>query len=378
MSSFNFVSFTNWYRILHRYFFSNLDFDLHYVSSMLDESPYYHISSDGTKIDNSKHSILFFDQEPIHPELIHYVRSAADWYFTPGRRFFVTSEKSNTVDRYTHGMNAQSIYYFFHAIAANEWYHQYRWRKPVYKDHQHLYISYNNLVNPYRAHRIDLLCRLYSKNLIDQGLVSFNSPGQKYLAKIVDECTWYSTKSRDLFQQHTHQLTNRTIDTDSIDGFLSATIDVDHSTQCLLQIVTETDFYKDKLHLTEKVFKPIVSGQPFMLLAGRGNLAYLREYGFKTFDDYWDESYDDISDPGDRVGAVVNQLERLANMSHTQQQSMRQDMQHIVEHNFNHLFFDLRPCVVAELTNNIAQALKLQDIAYNPADLRELYRQLVN
>jgi hypothetical protein len=42
------------------------------------------------------------------------------------------------------------------------------------------------------------------------------------------------------------------------------------------------------------------------------------------------------------------------------------------------LFFDLRPYVVAELTNNIAQALKLQDIAYDPADLRELYRQLVN
>jgi hypothetical protein len=78
------------------------------------------------------------------------------------------------------------------------------------------------------------------------------------------------------------------------------------------------------------------------------------------------------------VGAVVNQLERLANLSHTQQQLMRQDMQHIVEHNFNHLFFDLRQYVVAELTNNIAQALKLQDIAYNPADLRELYRQLVN
>ena len=78
------------------------------------------------------------------------------------------------------------------------------------------------------------------------------------------------------------------------------------------------------------------------------------------------------------MGAVVHQLQQLANLSHAQQQSMRQDMQHVVEHNFNHLFFDLRPYVVAELTNNIAQALKLQDIAYNPADLRELYRQLVN
>jgi hypothetical protein len=146
----------------------------------------------------------------------------------------------------------------------------------------------------------------------------------------------------------------------------------------MVQIVTETDFYKDKLHLTEKAFKPIVSGQPFMLLAGCGNLAYLRDYGFKTFGDYWDEGYDDIADPGQRIGAVVDIVNGLAGLTHTQQQNMRLDMQHIVEHNFNHLFFDLRPIVVAELTDSIAKALKSQDIDYNLASLRQLYRQLVN
>ena len=78
------------------------------------------------------------------------------------------------------------------------------------------------------------------------------------------------------------------------------------------------------------------------------------------------------------MGAVVKIVEDLSDLTHTQQQNMRRDMQHIIEFNFNHLFFDLRPYVVAELTNNIAQALKSQDIAYDPADLRELYRQLVN
>ena len=378
MSSFNFVSFTNWYRLLHRYFFSELKFDLHYISSILDESPYYKISSDQTTVNQSQHSIMFFDQEPIHPELIHYVRSAADWYFTPGQRFFVSSEKSTTVDRYTQGMNATSIYYFFHAIAANEWYHQYRWNKPVYKTHDHLYISYNNLVNPYRAHRIDLLCRLSDKNLLDQGMVSFNSPGQKYLSKIVDDCDWYTDESRAIFLKQTQQLTNRTIDTESIEGSLSATVDLEYSQKAMLQVVTETDFYKNKLHLTEKIFKPIVTGQPFMLLAGPGNLAYLREYGFKTFNDYWDESYDNISDHGKRVGAVVTQLERLSQLSHAQQKSIRHDMQDVIEHNFNHLFFSLRPMVVAELTDNIAKALKSQDIKFSTKNLRELYRQLVN
>jgi hypothetical protein len=304
--------------------------------------------------------------------------AAADWYFVPGQRFFVTSEKSDTVDRYTHGMNATSIYYFFHAIAANEWYHQYRWDTPTYHDHQHTYISYNNLVSPYRAHRIDLLSRLHDKNLLTCGLVSFKSAGQVALVDVVDNNIWYTKESRDIFDRNKHLLTNRTIDTDCVEGYLSATIDLKNCQDSMVQVVTETDFYKDKLHLTEKVFKPMVAGQPFLLLAGVGNLEYLRGYGFKTFGDYWDEGYDNLTDPGQRIGAVVKIVEDLANLTHAQQQNMRRDMQHIVEHNFNHLFFDLRPYVVAELTNNISQALKSQDIAYNPADLRELYRRLVN
>lgn len=376
MSSFNCVSFQDWYGIIHNQFFKKLNFDLYYVSDMYDRPPFYQVSS---YTSDSKHSILFFDQEPIHPELLKLVVTNVDnWYFTPGQRFFVTSERSDTVNRYTQGMNATSIYYFFHAIAANEWYHSYRWNRPTYTDHQHLYVTYNNLINPYRAHRIDLVSRLYNKNLISQGLVGFNCPTEEALVKTVSDCSWYGEASLAIFNQEKQNLRTLIVDTDDVTGFLSASIDLDNSKQAFVQIVTETDFYKDKLHLTEKVFKPIVAGQPFLLLAGRGNLAYLREYGFKTFGDYWDESYDTIADPSERVGAVVKIIEDLSNLTHTQQQNMRKDMQPIIEHNFNHLFFDVRQQVVAELTNNIAQALKSQDIAYNPADLRELYRLLVN
>ena len=171
MSSFNFVSFQDWYAVVNQYFFKKLGFDLYYVSDLYDKVPFYQISAHKNE---NKHSILFFDQEPIHTELLStVVENVSDWYFTPGQRFLVTSEKSSTVDRYTQGMNATSIYYFFHAIAANEWYHPYRWNRPEYIDHQHLYITYNHLITAYRAHRIDLVSRLYNKNLISQGLVSF-------------------------------------------------------------------------------------------------------------------------------------------------------------------------------------------------------------
>jgi hypothetical protein len=158
----------------------------------------------------------------------------------------------------------------------------------------------------------------------------------------------------------------------------SADYDPDDFVNSEISVVLETVFDDHRIYLTEKVFRPIACGHPFVLAAGPGALEYIRSYGFKTFGDYWDEGYDGLVDPGDRVGAVVKIVEDLSNLTHTQQQNMRRDMQHIVEHNFNHLFIELRPYVVAEMTTNIAQALKSQNISYDPGDLLKLYRLLVN
>jgi hypothetical protein len=380
MLSFVTVNFNNWYRLIFDNLFKQLDFDMHYVRDIVVDPPYYHLSNTDTTVANPKHSIWFFDQEPLHTEAIRHVESADKWYFCPGTKLFVTSEISPTVDRYTQGMNATSIYYFFHAIAANEWYHQYRWDRPVYTGHKHLFISYNNLVNPFRAHRIDLLCRLYDKNLITQGLMSYKVPDKPgEIDRSVLRNPWYTAESIDIFKKQRDKLdTALMIDTDNVEGFLSATIDLANCRDSFVQVVTETEYFKDKLHLTEKIFKPIVAGQPFLLLAGVGNLAYLRRYGFKTFGDYWDESYDLETDPGRRVAAVVNILEQLAGMSYAQQVAMRRDMQPIVEHNFNQLFFNVRQVVVDELLTNTMTALDQHDIAYNTKDIHQLSKLLVN
>ena len=35
---------------------------------------------------------------------------------------------------------------------------------------------------------------------------------------------------------------------------------------------------------------------PFVMVSKKGTLKYLRDIGFKTFGDFWDESYDDEED----------------------------------------------------------------------------------
>ncbi len=52
-----------------------------------------------------------------------------------------------------------------------------------------------------------------------------------------------------------------------------------------------------------------------MLLAAPGNLAYLKSYGFKTFDAVIDESYDLIQDDNERIDSVVAQMKWYCNLS---------------------------------------------------------------
>jgi len=104
-------------------------------------------------------------------------------------------------------------------------------------------------------------------------------------------------------------------------------------------VVTETCYWQDKTHLTEKIFKPIALQMPFILVGCVNNLAYLRSYGFKTFSDYWDESYDAIADPILRLKAIADILKDISNMSMDEQKTMLLDMQPILDHNLR-LFTD--------------------------------------
>ena len=60
--------------------------------------------------------------------------------------------------------------------------------------------------------------------------------------------------------------------------------------ECLFDIVvestTETSFF------TEKTFKPLFYGKPFVILGAIGQNTILRDWGFETFDEYFDLSQD--------------------------------------------------------------------------------------
>lgn len=78
-------------------------------------------------------------------------------------------------------------------------------------------------------------------------------------------------------------------------------------------LVNETLFYEKELFLSEKIFKPILNYQPFIIAGSAGILNSLRKVGFETFPELFDESYDLIDDNTDRIEKIMDILLHLAN-----------------------------------------------------------------
>ena len=138
--------------------------------------------------------------------------------------------------------------------------------------------------------------------------------------------------------------------------------------ESFLHVVTETCFWDERTHLTEKIFKPIVAKQPFVLVGCAGNLKYLKSYGFKTFDRWWDESYDEIQDPILRLQKIVEIIDEVCAMSFEELHNIMQGMKHVLDHNYE-LFYskDFVDNIWKEMTSSLDSAIAQQ----SPQTLKE-------
>jgi len=112
----------------------------------------------------------------------------------------------------------------------------------------------------------------------------------------------------------------------------------DEAADSLVYVPTETVYFGRRTHITEKTFKAIALEMPFVLVAPAGSLAYLREYGFKTFADVFDESYDQETNDIHRIEKVTDLLKDLNNLSVAERQQIHRACLPIVEHNYRHFY----------------------------------------
>jgi hypothetical protein len=108
-----------------------------------------------------------------------------------------------------------------------------------------------------------------------------------------------------------------------------------------ISVVSETLVDEGTLFITEKTWKPIMVGHPFMILGNQGTLKYLKSIGYKTFSPWINEEYDDISDSATRLIKIVEELEKLSKKSVEELLEIRKEMGDICKHNqenFNNRF----------------------------------------
>lgn len=315
------------------------------------------------------HHVLFhFDQEPLwNVDLGHgydaLVTSASAAWSVLKCKILANSEHSEIKRAICKDRSMIDWYFFYHGFAALDWYCDARY---VDIDHpvQNAFLSFNHLVTHRRSYRIALLARLLDQGVCQKGSVSFHANTHDIMVELDSPVTELSQKSKDLICHNVNTVANLPwkLDNVPINGDLSARFGHNEYQlwqNSLLHLVNETVFYEPKLHLTEKVFKPIVAKRPFLLVAAPGNLEYIRSYGFRTFDHWIDESYDHIQDPDQRLDAIVHELARFARMSIPELRKIQQEMSAVLDFNKQHFFGKFREIIVGELVDNFDQCIRI-------------------
>ena len=169
-----------------------------------------------------------------------------------------------------------------------------------------------NLNRRLRKHRLDLIHFLYEENILDDVLISYDSKlvtGDGY-HHAIDK--WGIDKWNN-FYNFLEQTSPKIVDYDDLENVWGYGFESKEAYQkSLISILSETFFYEECGYLSEKIWKPIAHGHPFILVGPHNSLKFLREeFGFKTFHPIIDESYDEEENPQKRMQLIRDEIKRL-------------------------------------------------------------------
>ena len=97
-------------------------------------------------------------------------------------------------------------------------------------------------------------------------------------------------------------------------------------------------------------------------MSGPHGLKYLRSYGFKTFGDIWDESYDDEIDNDIRFSKITNVITKLSTISDDDYNTIIEKTKNITKFNRERFYSDaFKNILLDELKNGVDSALSIQE-----------------
>jgi len=193
------------------------------------------------------------------------------------------------------------------------WYYMYRKHqgKSYNFDHTNKKYDFLYLNKMHRPHRVKLFNKLLAKGILDNSLYT-KWPERKLPAEY--ELPWaqdypFRGMDQDIFEKPYNDTA--------------------------FSIVSESNDNDTDVFMTEKIWKPIIAKQMFVVHGNYLYLQKLRELGFKTFNSYFEEVYDLDRDPSLRIDTIVDVCDRLRDAPW---QDMYLHSKALRQHNYDNFF----------------------------------------
>jgi hypothetical protein len=132
-------------------------------------------------------------------------------------------------------------------------------------------------------------------------------------------------------------------DVELVEPYIGSSYVHEMYTTSYFNILTETSYnYENSIignniFPTEKTYRTIFGMQPFIVVTNPGFLKFLKSMGFKTFPEFFDESYDEIENPWERMNAIVKEIKKICSLSLEELHDRYYNIFDKLEHNRNRL-----------------------------------------
>jgi hypothetical protein len=184
--------------------------------------------------------------------------------------------------------------------------------------------------NSGRLHRAKLLLKFIKNNIFDKGITSFLHSDE--FDRFADEIG--NEEYRDLIKSKypfVADYEDPYLVSDMHNFFTKKEMWMD----TYFSVVSETSADDRWCFITEKTVRPMIYFHPFIIWGNPGTLKTLKDLGFETFPEFFDESYDSVKNSELRMKMILNDVKRLCEIPIEQMHELYQSVIPKLIHNRN-------------------------------------------
>ena len=189
----------------------------------------------------------------------------------------------------------------------------------------------DRFINFYNSHRYDVF---------NKGMVSyhnFDGVPKSEMLDFFENQSIVPTLDFLKFYDEWYHADDISIDNYDINDNLAFNLVSSHYLDSYIQVVGESFIGNKFVFISEKLWKTIACGSPFFVIGNKHTIDMLQQMGFKTFNKFWDESYDSLDSYWERSKKVFFELNKLSKLSKKELNKLIKDMEETIVHNRENL-----------------------------------------